>query len=57
MSMMLMPVKTERVYLRETRGRKAMWMEAATRDGKRLSEWLRALADRRVREQTNESAG
>ena len=40
------------VTLRTTSVRKALYREVAEGEGMRLSEWIRLLADRRVRQQT-----
>jgi uncharacterized protein YqcC (DUF446 family) len=47
---MAMPTKSEIVATRATPARKALYSEQAARDGMRLAEWLRWLAERRVRE-------
>jgi hypothetical protein len=44
------PNKTEVITLRVTSGRKALYRDLAARDGFRLSEWLRRLADKRMAE-------
>ena len=45
-----LPMKSEVVATRVTPPRKALYQETAAREGMRLSEWLRALAELRVRE-------
>jgi hypothetical protein len=48
--MLAVPTKTELVGTRTTAAHKALYLEQASRDGMRLSEWVRWLAERRVRE-------
>lgn len=44
------PEKDEVVRFRAPAARKDRWREAAAREGLRLSEWMRRLADRRAEE-------
>lgn len=44
------PKKEAVVGVRTTPARKELWREAAARDGLRLSEWMRKLAEERIRE-------
>ena len=46
------PNRTALIGARATPARKALYVELAAREGLRLSEWLRQLAERRVRELT-----
>lgn len=48
--MVQVPVKDARVGVRTTEDRKRVWQREAAREGMRLSEWLRALAERQVRQ-------
>ena len=46
---MAVPNKTAHTGIRTTPARKEIWREAAEREGLRLSEWLRKLADKESR--------
>ena len=52
---MKIPIKEAHIGLRTTTARKELWRKMAAREGLRLSEWLRKLADRRVAERAGES--
>lgn len=51
---MAVPNRTAFVGVRTTPARKLIWQEAADRQGMRLSEWLRRVADRDARESVRE---
>lgn len=54
--MVAIPTKSELVATRATPSRKALYQEQAAREGMRLSEWLRWLAERRVLEFARQDA-
>ena len=45
-----MPRKTQFLYARVTPYRMSLYLESAARDGLKISEWVRMLADRRITE-------
>jgi hypothetical protein len=53
---MAVQIKNEVIRVRATRARKEVWRQMAEEDGRRLSEWLRWLADRRIAERLGEGA-
>jgi hypothetical protein len=53
-NMVRVPTKEAHVGVRTTHARKELWREYAAREGLRLSDWMRKLADSRVTASTRD---